>query len=437
MSEGILVLLGVFLVLAAIGMPIAYAMLASGVAYIVLFGASMDAFVEQTAHRLFDSFVLLAVPLFIFAANVMNAGTISDRLLQFCLLLVGRLRGGLAHVNIVASLIFSGMSGSALADAAGIGKVLIDMMRRDGRYPAGFAAAVTAASATIGPIIPPSIPMVLYALMTKTSVGDLFLGGILPGLLMGGMLMGMVALIARRRKFPVEEAPPTGERGKIVIGAIPALLLPVILLGGIYGGAATPTEAASVAAAWALLVAIVLYRALNARGLFGILVDSTRSTAAIALIIAGAFLFNYIIAAEQVPNALAATLSDLDVPPLVFLLLVNLIFLLFGCFLDATTMLLVLVPLLMPSITASCIDPVHFGVVIVVNMMIGLITPPYGVLLFLINGLTGIPLRTIIAEIWPFLLALLGALLVMVLVPDVVLWLPSLFGYEEIGCRAW
>lgn len=431
MSTEFLLTVGAFLGLAAIGLPIAHSMMAASVAYFLMAGISFDIFAEQSAQRLFDSFVLLAVPLFIFAANVMNAGSISDRLLRFCLLLVGRVRGGLAHVNIVASLIFSGMSGSALADAAGIGKVLIEMMRKDGRYPAGFAAAVTAASATIGPIIPPSIPMVLYALVSGTSVGYLFLGGILPGLLMAAAMMGLVAFIARRRKFPVEDISTIGSRAQATGEALPALLLPVILLGGIYGGATTPTEAASIAAAYALLLAMLLYRALSLRGLFDILVSSTRSTAAIALIIVGAFLFNHVVAAEQVPDALAGLLGSLDLSPLAFFLMLNLVFLLFGCFLDATTMLLVLVPLLMPSIRAVGIDPVHFGVVIVVNMMIGLITPPYGVLLFLINGVTGIPLGSIIREIWPFIGVLLLALLVMVLVPDVVLWLPRLFGYAN------
>lgn len=431
MSSDFLIAIGAFLGLAAIGLPIALAMMAASVAYFLLTGVSFDNFAEQSAQRLFDSFVLLAVPLFIFAADVMNAGAISDRLLRFCLLLVGRVRGGLAHVNIVASLIFSGMSGSALADAAGIGKVLIDMMRREGRYPAGFAAAVTAASATIGPIIPPSIPMVLYALVSGSSVGYLFLGGILPGLIMAAAMMGLVAGIARRRNFPVEDVSVmAADRTRVVVHALPALLLPVILLGGIYGGATTPTEAASVAAAYALLIAMGLYRALSLRGLFRILVDSTRSTAAITLIIAGAFLFNYIVAAEQVPGALAQVLTDLDLSPVAFMLIINVLFLLFGCFLDATTMLLVLVPLLMPSIRAVGIDPVHFGVVIVVNMMIGLITPPYGVLLFLINGVTGIPLGAIIREIWPFIGVLIAALLLMALVPDVVLWLPRMFGYQ-------
>ncbi|MEQ8968078.1 MAG: TRAP transporter large permease [Azospirillaceae bacterium] len=430
MSTPFLFLIGLFLALGAIGMPIGFAMIVAGIAYLFAAGRDVGLASEQMLNQLYNSFVLLAVPLFIFAANVMNAGTISDRLLAFCLAIVGRLRGGLAHVNVVASLIFSGMSGSALADAAGIGRVLIDMMTREGRYPRGFAAAVTAASATIGPIIPPSIPLVLYALVSSTSVGYLFLGGIIPGLMMAAALMVLIALTARRRGFPVEDPVPVARLPGLTFRAFPALLLPVILLGGIYGGATTPTEAASVAAAYALLLAGLFYRALSVRGLVDILVNSAKSSAVIALIIAGAFVVNYAVTIEQVPNALAAWLDTIDIPPLAFFLAINVLFLLFGCFLDATTMLLVLVPLLMPAIRAMDIDPVHFGVVIVVNMMIGLVTPPYGVLLFVINGLTGIPLRAIIAEIWPFILVLLTALVIMVLVPETVLWLPRVFGYE-------
>ncbi len=431
MSFEILLLIGVFLGLAAIGMPIGFAMLVSGIAYLFAAGRDVGLAGEQILNGLFNSFVLLAVPLFIFAANVMNAGTISDRLLAFCLAIVGRLRGGLAHVNVVASLIFSGMSGSAIADAAGVGKLIIDMMRREGRYSPGFAAAITAASATIGPIIPPSIPMVLYALVSSTSVGFLFLGGVLPGLMMAAGLMLVIAVVANRRGFPVEEPVPLRRIPGLTLNAFPALMLPVILLGGIYGGATTPTEAASVAAAYALLLAGLFYRALSLKGLVDLLVDSTRSSAVVALIIAGAFVFNYVIAVERIPNELAAFIDSLALSPLAFLLSVNLLFLLFGCFLDATTMLLVLVPLLMPSVRQLGIDPVHFGVVIVVNMMIGLITPPYGVLLFVINGLTGIPLRDMVREIWPFMLVLIAALLVMVLVPETVLWLPQQFGYGQ------
>jgi tripartite ATP-independent transporter DctM subunit len=424
-----LVAIGAFLLFGAIGMPVGFAMLNAGVLYLFVSGQDLALAAEQVLNSLFNSFVLLAVPLFIFAANVMNAGTISLRLLEFCLTLVGRFRGGLAQVNVVSSVIFSGMSGSAIADAAGIGRLMIDMMRDRGRYPAGFAAALTAASATIGPIVPPSIPMVLYALVADTSVGYLFLGGVVPGLFMGVALMAAVAVIARRRGFPVEEGLRLSELPRVTLRAFPALLLPVVLLGCIYGGVTTPTEAAAIAAAYALLLAALGYRALDFRSFANVVVESTRASAVVTLIIAGAFVFNYVVAAEQVPNQLAAWLARQEVSPTLFLLLVAAVFLLLGCLLDATTMLLVLVPLVLPALDRLGIDRVHFGVTITVNIMIGLVTPPYGVLLFVINGLTGIPLREMIRELWPFLAVLVGTLFVMLLIPELVLWLPRQFGY--------
>ncbi len=425
MSLPFLVAIGAFLLFGAIG----FAMLNAGVLYLFVSGQDLALAAEQVLNSLFNSFVLLAVPLFIFAANVMNAGTISRRLLEFCLVLVGRFRGGLAQVNVVSSVIFSGMSGSAIADAAGIGRLMIDMMREKDRYPAGFAAALTAASATIGPIVPPSIPMVLYALVADASVGYLFLGGVVPGLFMGLALMAAVAVIARRRGFPVEEGVRLSELPRATARAFPALLLPVVLLGCIYGGITTPTEAAAIAAAYALLLATFGYRALDLCAFGTVVVESTRASAVVTMIIAGAFVFNYVVAAEQIPNQLAAWLAGQEVSPTLFLLLVAAVFLLLGCFLDATTMLLVLVPLVLPSLDRLGIDRVHFGVTITVNIMIGLVTPPYGVLLFVINGLTGIPLREMIRELWPFLAVLVGTLLVMLLVPDLVLWLPRQFGY--------
>ncbi|MBL6945355.1 MAG: TRAP transporter large permease [Rhodospirillales bacterium] len=419
----------VFAALCGMGAAIGPAMIGAGILYLIVSGQDVGLAAEMILNGFFSSFVLLAVPLFIFAANIMNAGTISDRLLDFSLAMVGRMRGGLAHVNIFTSLIFSGMSGSAIADAAGVGKVLIEMMRSKNRYPPGFAAAITGASATIGPIIPPSIPMVLYALVSDQSVGALFLGGVGPGLLMTAALMITVWVVARRRGFPTEAAIPWREYPRIVGRGIPPLLMPGILLGGIYGGVFTPTEAAAVAALYALLLASLAYRVLSLAKFFDVVVDTIRASSVIAMIIAGAFLFNYIVATEQIPNAIAAWLSGFNVSPTVFLLLVSLLFLAFGCFLDATTMLLVLVPIVLPSMKALGIDLVHFGVVVVVNMMIGLITPPYGVLLFVINSLTGIELAAIIREIWVFIAILLLALLAMILVPDIVLWLPRTLGY--------
>lgn len=429
MSLAFAICLITLFVLAGIGAPIAYAILIASFAYLTTTGQGIGIAGKVLMDGLYNSFILLAVPLFIVAANIMNAGTISDRLLGFCVALVGRFRGGLGHVNVVASLIFSGMSGSAVADAAGIGKIIIQMMTKSGQYPRGYAAAITAASATIGPVIPPSIPMVLYALVSNTSIGYLFLGGIVPGLIMGLVLMAMNTWLARKRDFALETPVPLRELPGRTVNAFPALLMPAILLYGIYGGVTTPTEAAAVAAFYALVLSALFYRALSLRVLFDILVDSARSSAAVGLVIGGALILNYVVASENIPSLLAAHLIGLDITPVTFILGVMLLLLLLGCVLDATTIILVIIPLFLPACRELGIDLVHFGVVAVINCMIGLITPPYGILLFVINAVTNIPLSEIIAEIWPFLGVLLVALLVLALSPDLVLWLPRLFGY--------
>ncbi|MGR3590444.1 MAG: TRAP transporter large permease [Limimaricola soesokkakensis] len=430
MSLAFFACLAVLFGLAAIGLPIAYAILVGAFAYMLAAGQSIGLPGKVLMDGLYQSFILLAVPLFIVAANIMNAGTISDRLLRFCVALVGRFRGGLGHVNVVASLVFSGMSGSAVADAAGIGRVIIDMMTRSGHYSRGYAAAITAASATIGPIIPPSIPMVLYALVSGSSIGFLFLAGILPGLLMGLVLMAMNLWISQRRDFALEEPTPLRDLPMTTFRAFPALMMPVILLYGIYGGVTTPTEAAAVAAFYALILAALFYRSLSLRAFYEILVSSARSSAAIGLVIGGALILNYIVASENIPGRVAQALVGLDVAPLTFLIGVNILILLLGCVLDASTIILVIIPLFLPSARELGIDLVHFGVVAIVNCMIGLITPPYGILLFVINAVTRIPLAEIIREIWSFLAVLVVALLLLILFPGITLWLPRLMGYD-------
>ncbi len=416
--------------MAAIGTPVAYAILVGVLVYLGVSGQDLAIAGTTMVQRLFDGFLLLAVPLFITSANIMNAGTISDRLLQFCIALVGRFRGGMGHVNVVASLIFSGMSGSAVADAAGIGKIIIDMMVKSGRYTRGYAAAITAATATIGPIIPPSIPMVLYALVSNASVGDLFLAGIVPGLVMGVVLMGMNSFISHKRGFGQEEPVPLREIPRLTVRATPALLMPVILLGCIYSGVTTPTEAAAIAALYALIVAAGLYRAIKIKTLYEIFVESARSAASVGLVIGASMILTYIVIQENIPQSISAMFAGADISPLMFMLMVNILVLLLGCILDATVIILVIIPLFIPTCRELGIDLVHFGVLIVVNSMIGLITPPYGILLFVINAVTGIPLKEIIREIWAFLGILIAALVVMILVPDIVLWLPRLFGYQ-------
>lgn len=417
--------------LSALGVPVAFATYVGAIVYLFATHQDPGLIVEQGLNGLFDSYLLLAVPLFVMAANFMNAGSVSDRLLTFCLALVGRFRGGLGHVNVIANIIFAGMSGSAVADAAGIGRVIIEMMRKENRYPAGYAAALTAAASVIGPIIPPSIPMVLYALISDTSIGYLFLGGILPGLLIGAVLMAMNAWIATRRNFPRDAAVPLAEMPRITFRAFPALMLPVILLFGIYGGATTPTEAASVAAAYALFLSAVAYRGMSLADFGHLMLDAAKSTSVVGLIIASALVLNYLVASENIPALMSKKILAIETSPLVFLLAVNALFLVLGCLFDATTLILIVIPLFLPAAKALGLDMVHFGVVMTVNIMIGLVTPPYGVLLFVINGLTGIPLKDIIREVWPFIGVLCLALLIMVVWPDLVLYVPRMFGYQH------
>jgi len=429
MSLAAAVMLASFFLWGALGMPIGFAMLSSAFLYLMLRGQDIALVASQSLNGLFRSFVLLAVPLFIVAAEIMNAGTISERLLKFASMVVGRIRGGMGHVTVVASMIFSGMSGSAIADAAGPGKLMIEMMLKEGRYRPGFAGALAAAAATIGPIIPPSIPMVLYAMVANTSVGYLFLGGFLPGALMGLSLMMVIMIVARRENLPVEAPVRLAEVPGILRDSVPALMLPVILLGGIYTGVATPTEAAAVAAAYALLLACFVYRAIGFRQVTELFVGASRSTAIVALVVAGALLVNYVVAAEQIPNEIGAWIQSLHVSRFGFLLVINLLFLVLGCFLDTLLMLLVIVPIAMPSIVALGIDKVHFGVTTTVNLMIGMVTPPYSELLFVITGITGISLTAMYRYIWPFILALTMSLLIMLALPEVVLWLPMKLGY--------
>jgi C4-dicarboxylate transporter DctM subunit len=304
------------------------------------------------------------------------------------------------------------------------------MMTRDGKYPPAYAAALTAVSAVIGPIIPPSIPMVLYALVSDASIGYLFLAGVVPGLLMGFAQMGIVAVTARRRNFPVEPPVPIRQIPQITIRALPALLMPVILLGGIYGGVMTPTEAAAVAAAYAFLISVILYRSVTARQLYASLLTSARSTASIGMLIAGALVFNYVVTVENIPETLRAVLAGYHLSPVLFLIIVNVVLLLLGCVLEGTTILLVIVPVFIPTAQALGIDMVHFGIVVVVNIMLGLVTPPYGLLLFIMMNIASISMKDIVREVLPFLWAMIAALILITFVPDIVLWLPRFFGYQ-------
>ena len=429
MSSGLWVLVAILFAGLVLRMPIGFSMLAAGIGYLITKGQDVGLVAEQVGNGLYNSYVLLAVPLFVFAANIMNAGTVSERIFDFCRILVGRMRGGLAQVDILVSVIFSGMSGSAIADAAGPGLVTIRQMLKKPGYTRGFAGAVVVASATLGPIIPPSIPMVIYAMVSGASVGALFLGGVLPGFMMAAAMMVVVHLIAVKRNMPRDEPVPRSQwAGLVFRGALP-LSMPIVLLGGIYSGAFTPTEAAAVAALHALILAAVVFRALTWRSFWGVVMESARGSAVITLILAGSFVLNYAFTAEGVPQGMAMWVDSMDLSKLQFLLLVNLMFLVLGCFLDVSVLLLVFVPMLLPAAKLLGVDLVHFGVLVVLNMMIGLITPPFGMLLFVTKALTGIPIGEMIKEGLPFLVMLLGLLLAITCFPQIVLWLPQTMGY--------
>jgi C4-dicarboxylate transporter, DctM subunit len=416
--------------LGALGLPIGHSMIVASVLYLLLAGLDLGTAAEQILNGLFNSYVLLAIPLFILAADLMNVGTLTDRLLQFCLVLVGRFRGGLGHVNVVANMIFAGMSGSAIADAVGIGRIIIGMMTKDGRYPVAYAGAITASAAIIGPIIPPSIPMVLYALISDTSIGYLFLGGFVPGVMLGIGFMVMNSILARRRNYPVEPPIAAREIPKITLRAFPALMLPVILLFGIYGGVMTPTEGAASAAFYALLASTLLYRAVSWRQLYEAILTSGKATTSIGMLIVGALVFNYVVTIENVPGSLAKLLAGYQLSASGFLLVVNIILLVLGCLLEGSTILLVVVPIFIPTAKALGIDLVHFGVVVVVNIMIGLLTPPYGLLLFVLANMTKQPLAAIVREAVPFIIVALVVLVVISVFPDTIIWLPRLMGYR-------
>jgi tripartite ATP-independent transporter DctM subunit len=416
--------------LALLGLPIGHAMIAASILYLWMSGLDMGTAAEQILNGMYSNYIILAVPLFILAAELMNIGSMTDRLLVFCNAFVGRFRGGLAQVNVLQSIIFAGMSGSAIADAAGSGKIMQRLMTADGKYPASYAAALTAATAVIGPIIPPSIPMIIYALISNASIGYLFLGGVVPGLLMAALQMVLVAFDARRKGFPVEPPTPIRELPSITFRAFPALMMPVVLLGGIYSGVTTPTEAAAVAAAYALLISVLLYRSVSFADFYESVRVSAHTTASIGMLIAGALVFNYVVTVENIPQHLSVLLAAWHLSPTMFLILVNIVLLFLGCLLEGTTIILVILPVFIPTAQALGIDLVHFGVMCVVNIMLGLVTPPYGLLLFVMTRIAEVPMRDLVRDVLPFIGTMVIALVIITFFPETVLWLPHLFGYQ-------
>ena len=418
------ILLGTVAVGFASGLPVAFALGLASVVYL-LSVRTID--LEIIAQRMIfgiDSFLLLAVPFFILAAEVMNATGTTRRIFQFAHALVGHIPGGLAHVNVVNSMIFAGMSGSAIADAAGIGMMEVEAMVEAG-FPRPFSASLSAATSTIGPIIPPSIPMVIYASIAQVSVGALFLGGIVPGVIMGIAMMALVYVQAVRRGFPRDARVPLREFLRALRDAIPPLLAPVILLGGIYTGIFTPTEAAAAAVLYALVLGLV-YREIGVRELPRLFLRVAENTAMIMFIVTTASIFGWILAREQIPQFIAGFFLGITRSPVVMLLILNVLFLILGMFMETLATMLIFLPIVVPIIQALHIDPVHFGVVVVLNLMIGLLTPPFGMLLFVMSGLTKLPMAAILRELVPYIVILIGCLFLITLVPQLVLFIPNL-----------
>ncbi|MFN3651828.1 MAG: TRAP transporter large permease [Armatimonadota bacterium] len=420
-----LLLFGTFSLLFILGVPIPFALLGASAVYLWAAGVEPAVAALRMVNSL-DSFVLLAVPLFLLAAQIMNEAGLTARVYRVASLLVGHRRGGLAHVNVVSSILFAGMTGSAIAEASGLGLISIKAMT-DAGYDRRFSAAVTSTASTIGPIIPPSIPLVIYAVVAGTSIEALFLGGVIPGLAMGLGTMLIIALLARKRGYGAAEWPGWPALAAATREAAPALLTPVILLGGMYSGFFTATEAAAVAVVYSLLIGGVLYRSLSFAQLGRMVRETAVTTSYLMLIISTASVFGWILAIERIPQDLAAWLTGVTQEPWQLLLILNVVFLLLGCVMDTNSILVIFLPVVLPAAQALGLDMVHLGVVLVLNLMIGLNTPPFGMLLFLTSGIARVPLGELIRETRPFLAMLIVVLLLVTYFPQMVLWLPSLF----------
>jgi tripartite ATP-independent transporter DctM subunit len=407
-----------------LGMPIFLALGSACTAFLLANGEVLLA-VPQRVTATANSFTLLAAPFFMLAGIAMNTAGVTHRIYDFAECLAGWLRGGLAHVNVIGSVIFAGMSGSAVADAAGLGTIEIKAMTDEG-YPRDFAAAVTAASATIGPIIPPSVPLLFYGVVADASIGRLFLGGVVPGLLMAGGLMIMVAWFARRRGFPAHPFPGVRIAARRTRRATLSLLTPVLLFGGMLSGVFTPTEAAFVAAAYALSLGLFVHRELRWRDLPRLLLETAETNAVVLMLVMTSSLFGWVLARAQVPQQLGTWILGISQDPVTILLLINVFLLIVGCFMEALAALIILVPVFMPVIKAVGIDPVHFGVVMVLNLMIGTLTPPIGIVLFVVARVAQLPFEAVTRATAPFLVPLVAVLLLITVFPELVLFVPRL-----------
>jgi tripartite ATP-independent transporter DctM subunit len=419
----------IFIFLAALlaGIPVFIALAGSSLVY-THFIAHIPDFV--VLHRMaggLDSFPLLAVPFFILAGNLMNSAGITNKIYDFAVAIAGWMRGGLAQVNIIGSVIFSGMSGTAIADAAGLGTIEIKAMKDHG-YSTEFSVGVTAASATLGPIIPPSLPFVIYGMMANVSIGALFLGGVIPGLVMTVFMMAYVWYCARKYGMGSDQAFRWRVLGYTFIAALPALMTPIIIIGGMTFGWFTPTEAAIAACAWALILGAFLYRSLSWKQLYKVTLDTIETTASVLLIVAAASLFGWVLTTTRLTEQAAEALLSVTTNPYVILVLVNLLLLVVGCFLETIASISILVPVLMPILLKVGVDPIHFGVVMTLNLMVGLLHPPLGMVLFVLARISGLSVERTTVAILPWLIPLVASLLAITFIPELTLWLPRQMG---------
>jgi tripartite ATP-independent transporter DctM subunit len=419
-----LVIFVLFIILMCLGVPIAFALLVPSVLAFVFYPELTIQLMDARVANSYLSSTLLAIPLFVFAAQILTDIKIADAIFGFVNKCVGHIRGGLAHVNIIASIVFAGMSGSAVADAAGLGKVEIKAMTDDG-YPPAFAGAITAASATIGPIVPPSIAAIVYGSLAEVSIGKLLIGGFIPGIVMAIMLMIGVALIAKRRGLPKRKFAGIKEISKSFVEAFPGLMAPVILIGGMLLGFFTPTEAATIAVVYAIVIGFIL-KTLTLKGLWHSFKQASLDGAIIMFMFIAASLIGLLVTRLNMGEAAIQFMSGLTKSPMVLLLILNIFLLIIGCLLDATCSQFLLIPILVPLVKAYGIDPIHFGIVMILNLMIGLCTPPMGALLFITGKIAEVSMTELLKEIWPFIIWLLIALIIVTYVPQTVLWLPNL-----------
>lgn len=423
MNGGLVIAL--FLLLMLLGLPIAISMVVPAGIYLLVHQIPITTVIQRMVTSL-NSFPLLAVPMFIFAANLMNNGGITARLFEFTKLLVGRMRGGLAQVNVLASLIFAGISGAALADVGGLGNIEIDAMKKQG-YSMEDSAAITAASASIGPIFPPSIPLIIFGAAAETSSMRLLMAGVFPALVITSVLMLQVAYFARKKNYPrgIERRFTRKEIFHIVKRGLPSVFMPVILMGGMLSGWFSPTEVAGVAIIYAIFL-IVIYKEFSLKSFIAVCKETLVSTGSVLFIVAAASIFAWTLTVEQLPQQVSDLLLGISHSPAMLLLFTNVVLLIAGMFLETTAAIMIFTPILLPTLLAAGVNPVHFGLVMVFNLMIGMLTPPVGMSIYMLSPIAGLPVNKLFRAVMPYLIPLVIALVILTYVPQISLWLPNL-----------